>query len=287
MSLDLHIHSSHSDGTLDPCEIVQLAIRKGLKGISITDHDSISSYEKVVSKHEPKEIKILAGVELSVTYEDVNVHLLGYGFDHNNSTLESALRKIQNGRLERNLRIIEKINDQGIPISEKERDIFISCPHYGRPHIAKLLVQKKVVRSVRAAFKEYLAPGGKAYISRPIFHLQKAVDVLHKAGGIAIVAHPFNIARKDVEMEQLLDSLKDTGIDGVEAYYPTHSKKMSRYLLDYCARKNLICSGGSDYHGDLRPGTYLAGGKNVFVPESVLQDILSRRALYVQDVVKD
>lgn len=280
MALDLHIHSSYSDGTLDPCDIVQLAIRKGLKGISITDHDSISSYEKAISKQYSKEIEILSGVELSVNHEGLNVHLLGYGFDHKNTVLKSALHKIQNGRLERNLRIIEKISEQGILISNADRELFVAHPHYGRPHIAKLLVKKRAVHSIRGAFNEYLVPGGKAYVSRPIYHLQEAVDVLHGAGGIAIIAHPFNIGRKDMEIEQLLNSLKSTGIDGVEAYYPTHSKKMRRYLLDYCIENDLVCSGGSDYHGDLRPGTYLAGGKNVCVPEEVLQKLLFRRALY-------
>lgn len=280
MSLDLHIHSSHSDGTLSPCDIVQLAIRKGLKGISITDHDSISSFADALSCQQSQEIEILSGVELSVSHLGFNVHLLGYGFNHKDQLLQKALVKIQNGRQERNLQIIEQIAQQGIPITTDDRELFIACPHYGRPHIAKLLVKKGAVRSVRNAFKEFLAPGGKAYIPRPVFHLQNAVDTLHGAGGLAIVAHPFNIGRTNMEIEELLDSLRNTDVDGVETYYPTHSKKMRQYLLDYCARHKLVCSGGSDYHGDLRPGTYLAGGKNVFVPEEVLTNLLLRRSLY-------
>lgn len=131
-------------------------------------------------------------------------------------------------------------------------------------------------KSINEAFKNFLIPGGLAYTKREACSAKKAIEVLHKANGLTVIAHPLNIRNNVKDYNHVIEELIDLGLDGIETYYPTHSKKVSKMLLSLATENGLICTGGSDYHGDFRPGTYLAGGKNVFVPEQLLEDMLEK-----------
>lgn len=273
MSIDLHIHTTISDGTMTPGEIVTLASKKGLKAIAITDHDTFAGVEEAQLAGKGVGLEVISGIELSAQYQDINIHLLGYLFDHKDENFIAALRKIQAGRIERNLRIIERLNKLKIELTIEEVEEFSIKGQVGRPHIASLLVRKGYVDTMDEAFEIYLGSGGLAYESRYLFQLPEAIANIKRAGGLAILAHPYHIYNNCKNFKRYLDELSAMGLDGIEAYYPTHSRKFRKELLQLSTEKSLLVTGGSDFHGDIRPGTTLAGGKNVSVPYDLLHSM--------------
>lgn len=271
MSIDLHIHSTFSDGTMTPREIVNLAFQKGLKAISITDHDTFAGVEEALVAGRELGLEVVSGIELSARNGAISVHLLGYLFNHNDNTFESVLHKIQLGRIIRNLKIIEKLQEMDIEVSVEEVEEFSVTGLVGRPHIARLLVTKGFVDTMDEAFDLYLGAKGKAYVSRYQFSIPEAIFNIKAAGGLAILAHPYNIYKDGNDFERKIDEMVEMGLAGIEAYYPTHTRKFRKDLIRLAEKKSLLVTGGSDYHGDIKPGTTLAGGKNVSVPYKLLE----------------
>lgn len=270
MSVDLHIHSTMSDGTLSPSELVELAKKKGLNCIAITDHDTVASYDEAKAKGDEIGLDVISGVELSVTFSGGHVHLLGYFIDCKNSKLLEGLRILHGARDKRNQEILHKLQEHGIHISENDLSMVSTTGETGRPHIAKLLLRQKVVSSMDEAFEKYLGRDGCAYVSRFVFDIKYGIDLIHEAGGIAAIAHPASMLKDDMQEGKLLGDLKNLGLDGVEAYYPTHSRKFRKQLIDLAEKYGMVVTGGSDYHGSIRKGTTLAGGKGVSVPNEVV-----------------
>lgn len=273
MSLDLHIHSTFSDGTLRPSEIVSLAKRKGLQAISITDHDTTEGIEEALEAGCQVEIEVITGIELSTTHNDRHIHLLGYLFNHLEQNFLTNIESIQKARDERNLRIIEKLQALGIDITLSEVQQRSKVGQVGRPHIAQVLIDKGVVRSINDAFSRFLKKGEVAYSPRKLLRTDDAISLIQNAGGIAVLAHPVLIDRSLSVLPELLDELVPAGLGGLEVFYPVHSSKNQKQLRKLADRYGLAVTGGSDYHGDIRPGTMLAGGKNVYVPLEVLQQL--------------
>lgn len=276
MALDLHIHSTFSDGTLTPFQLVEMAKTKGLKAIALTDHDTTEGVAEAMSAGEHFEFEVLSGIEFGVIHKDTHFHLLGYGFDHSDSVLLAALGEIQANRQDRNIQMIKKLQGFGIAITFDEVAEKSQFGQTGRPHIAQVLVQKKLARSIDDAFARFLKRGAIAYVPRKVLGAKEAIDLIHGAGGIAVLAHPVTIATSIQNLVPLLNILVDAGLDGVEAYYPIHSSKHRKHICSLADRYGLVVTGGSDYHGDIRPGTTLAGGKNVYVPLEVLEQVKKR-----------
>lgn len=279
MSIDLHIHSTMSDGTMSPSEIVDLAYRKGLSCIALTDHDTVAGNREAQERGGVVGLDVISGMELSVTFEKTHLHLLGYLVNSEDVSLLKALDTLQGARDKRNLEILDLLADQGIVITQKELQIVSGSGQTGRPHIAKILMEKKAVRSMDEAFEKYLGRDGSAYASRFVLDLKSAVEVIHKAGGLAVVAHPYNLLKQDMESGEILIRLKELGVDGIEAYYPTHSRKFRKQLIVLAEKYGLLLTGGSDYHGSIRKGTTLAGGKGVSVPEELVKIMRQTRDL--------
>lgn len=270
MSIDLHIHSSYSDGSLSPDELVRLAHKKGLKAISLTDHDSVEGVEEAVHLGKGLGLEVVSGLELSVGYGQITVHLLGYGVDIWNNELFDALALVQKVRTVRNHGIVKKLNDLGIAITLEEVEALRVQGLTGRPHFAKLMVKKGVVRTIDEAFSRYLAFGAVAYVKREVLTIEEAIRKIHRAGGLAVLAHPSQVVKRGYNIEKVTRELVALELDGLEVYYPSHTRSFRKQLLSLVDKYNLIATGGSDYHGDIRPGTTLAGGSNVHVPLSVL-----------------
>lgn len=276
MSIDLHIHSTMSDGTLTPKEIVDLAYRKGLTAISLTDHDTVAGYVEAKTRGDEIGLEVISGVELSVRFENDHLHLLGYFVDCNNQVLLNGLRVLHEARMKRNSAILAKLADLGIVIQEKELANISKTGETGRPHIATILLQRGEVESMDQAFEQYLGRTGSAYESRFVYDLQQGIELIHGAGGLAVIAHPGNLLKDHVDESPVLKKLIHHAIDGVEVYYPTHSKQYRKQLLFLAKKYGLIVTGGSDYHGSVRKGTTLAGGKVVTVPAKILDDMRKR-----------
>jgi predicted metal-dependent phosphoesterase TrpH len=276
MSLDLHIHSTFSDGTLRPEQLVKLALAKGLNAISITDHDTVEGVGPALEAGSQLGIEVISGIELSIMHGEQHMHLLGYCFDYKNIALSQILHGIQSARTVRNLAIIERLQKLGLDVSYEEIQKKSKIGQTGRPHIAQVLIEKKITRTIDEAFARFLRKGAVAYVPRKVLDAKDAIASICSAGGIPVLAHPTIIDSTLKKIPQILDQLVPLGLGGIEAYYPVHSAKNQKQLCALAARYSLVVTGGSDYHGDIRPGTTLAGGKNVYVPEEVLQNLKER-----------
>ncbi|WP_419175210.1 PHP domain-containing protein [Desulfosediminicola sp.] len=273
MALDLHIHSTFSDGTMTPTQLVELAKKKGLKAIALTDHDTAEGVAEAVAAGERLEVEVVSGIEFGVIHKETHFHMLGYGFDYDDSHLLGVLSTIQANRDDRNKQMITRLQGFGIDISSEEVAAKSQFGQTGRPHIAQVLVEKKQARSIDDAFSRFLKRGAIAYVPRRVLSAKEAIDTLHGAGGVAVMAHPVTIDTSLQNIVPLLNILVHNGLDGIEAYYPTHSTKQRKHICSLADRYSLVVTGGSDYHGDIRPGTTLAGGKNVHVPAKVLEPL--------------
>ncbi len=276
MSIDLHTHSTASDGTMHPADLVKYAHRKGLSALAITDHDTIEGISEAIAAGESLGIEVVPGLELSVKYCDHSLHLLGYLFDPRNEELLLALDRLQAGRRERNRKIILNLNRLGCSIQFKELQQSAGPGQNGRPHIARLMIEKKCVGTMDEAFEKYLGHGGLAYASRFVYGAGEAISLIQNAGGIAVLAHPLQLERSVDHLPHFVQQLRDMGLDGIEVYYPNHSRQFRKHLISLAEKLSLVLTGGSDFHGTIRPGTTLAGGKNVTVPPQLLVKMKER-----------
>ncbi|MDJ0621464.1 MAG: PHP domain-containing protein [Desulfocapsaceae bacterium] len=276
MSIDLHLHSCFSDGTHTPGELIELARARGLSAISVTDHDSVEGVAELIAAGKEADVEAVAGIELSVVFGDNHLHLLGYFFDHTDRDFREKIAVLQDARNIRNKKIIGKLQKLGIKIDEDEVAQISSTGQTGRPHIAQVLMAKGVVRSMDEAFERYLKKDARAYVSRFVYKGTEAIDIIKMCGGLAILAHPAQLVSGYQELQLLVGRLVDCGLDGLEVYYPGYSAKTRKNLKKIAKRYDMVISGGSDFHGDVRPHTDLAGGNNVYVPTEILEEMRHR-----------
>jgi len=269
MSIDLHIHSTFSDGTMSPGELLDFAGRKGLKAISITDHDTVDGVLNFADKKKDGP-ELVPGVEIGADFGGVTIHILGYLFDPENRALGKKLVRIQGERKERNRQILLLLKKMDIVVSGADLCRVSKLGQTGRPHIAAVLLKKGIVKSVEEAFRRFLRQGAAAYVPRFVYGAEEVFDMIRQAGGIGVLAHPLQLRRAGLDLDMAVRDLVQLGLDGIEVFYPTHSKKTRIALNNYADKYDLVMTGGSDYHGDIRPGTTLAGGKNVTVPYELL-----------------
>lgn len=242
---DLHIHSKHSDGTLWPEEIVDIAIAKGIKCISITDHDTIDS-QYALRELNSSSIQIISGVELSTEYKEKEIHILGYFIDVNNKELNSVLENVKLSRKNRAIQIINKLKELGLNICFEE--ISTETGSIGRPHIAKLLVEKGFSKNVKEAFHHYLIKGRPAYVDRYKIDYKQALKLISNANGIPVLAHPGEIY-KGLSTEELIKEFKVYGLKGLEVFHPSHSSRETSDYYNLAKKYSLAITGGSDCHG--------------------------------------
>lgn len=245
---DLHIHTTASDGAFSPSEIVEKAVKRGLKGIAITDHDAIEGIEEAVvyASHHYPGFLVIPGIEMNTTADGESVHILGYGIDYHNKNFICSLQKMRGWREERALKIVEKLSTLGYSITYDEVAA-LADGSIGRPHIARVLVNKKMIPSVQWAFDHLLSKGKKAYVPRHEFSPVQAVELIHHYGGVAILAHP-GLINNQKEVRHLLDAIPPI-IDGLEVHYPAHKLYQVEKYKEWANERNLLITGGSDYHG--------------------------------------
>ncbi len=277
MCVDLHTHSIYSDGTATPEELVQLAAALNLHTLAITDHDTIEGCSESLDAGNRYGVQIISGLEVSCMHGPFSLHILGYGFDPEDAMLQQKLHRLQEGRQQRNRKILARLAELGIEIHEDELRNDSVCGLAGRPHIARLLVAKNIVSSMDHAFRLYLAKGKPAYAERFCFSAGETIDFIHKAGGVAVLAHPAILDPSMCVQPRLIGELVERKLDGLEIYYPTHSKKAQKKLQAIASRHNLLITGGSDYHGNNRRNNGLAGNKrNICPPDSIIKALQAR-----------
>jgi hypothetical protein len=243
--VDLHTHTTASDGTLSPRELVQAAVRYRVAVLAITDHDSTEGLAEALAeaaRHPP--LTIVPGLEINCDVEGAEIHVLGYFIEYQAPWFQEFLREQRAERVARVHRIAERLGELGMPIDPAEVFAIVREGSPGRPHIARVMVTRGYVRSVREAFDRYLNANGPANVPRRRLTPVDAVRVIRRAGGVPVLAHP-GLADRD----ELIPELVAAGLMGIEAYYAEHSAAQTLGYLELCRRHDLVATGGSDYHG--------------------------------------
>jgi len=281
VSIDLHIHTTASDGTFTPEQVISHAHQLKLKAIAITDHDTVAGSKEALRIGVPPSLGFLTGVEISSTPPPFypgsgSFHLLGYSIRLDDPNLNRTLEKLQQARKNRNPAIINRLNKLGIPITLDEVRKEAGEGQVGRPHIAQLMVKKRVVASIDEAFDQFLGTGKPAYVDKQRVECFKAIEIILDAGGIPVLAHPGLLDYKtENQIDELIGNLKKAGIQGVEVYYSGHTPDQTRLYAALAQRYDLLMTGGSDFHGAIQPEIKMGSGPgDLIVPYEVFEKLI-------------
>ena len=266
---DLHVHTTFSDGTLSPYQLLMRAQSVGLTTISITDHDNVGALDEAFGVGRQLGLEVIPGVELSASVGEQEIHILGYWFDHTNLQLRDFLSFSRSERLRRAERIIEKLNDLNIPLTMESVLEQAGSGSVGRPHIAHALLEEGITGTYNEAFFKYIGNGKPAYEKK--FHVspEAAIELIASAGGVSFVAHPGN----SIDEQMLLDVIR-TGVDGIEVVHPSHSPERVAHYGGIVDEYFLLASGGSDFHGGRRNDQEVFG--KYYIPEEQVE-LMRRR----------
>lgn len=280
--IDLHVHSNASDGTLSPTEVVKLAIDSGLRAIALTDHDTLAGIAEartaaLMYSNLENPIRIIPGTEISVSYKNRDIHLLGLFVDSDNEELNTALENAIKNRDLRNEKMATNLRKAGINITieklkESDPDAVIT-----RAHFAKYMTEHGITKSNDEAFQKYLHDASPYYVPREYISPKTAIELIHKANGLAILAHPL-LYKYDLKgIEELVTLLCSYGLDGIEAIYSLNTGFDEGHVRRIANKYGLVISGGSDFHGKNKPLISIGTGKgNLKVPYTVLEDLEKR-----------
>ncbi len=250
---DLHIHSTYSDGKLDPESIIINLKEQKIQGFSITDHDCIAGLEEAATISKMCNIKFIPGIEFGVSYNGREIHILGYFIDYKNEKLNDFVIKLQENRKVRISNTLIRLNELGVKINESSLNIYKGSDFISRSHIAMYLVDNNYVKSINEAFEKYLGESGSAYIEKNEVELKDVLDIIKISSGVSILAHPFKMKEKEI-----IDII-NSGIDGIEVINSKHSRDTIINLMKIVDKYNLIPTAGSDCHGRLYDENYLMG----------------------------
>lgn len=249
--VDLHCHSTASDGSLSPAEVVRLAKVSGVSALSLTDHDTISGQAEAAGEAATQGLDYITGIEISCEFRlPGTMHLLGYGIDIENTTLAQLSMTLIEARNGRNPQIIQRLNELGVSVTMEEWQQEAGGGVVGRPHLAAILVRKGYVGSIKHAFDQYLGQGGSAYFDKERLPPRRAIEMIIASGGIAVLAHPYQLrCSSDAELQTIVKNLVDMGLQGIEIMHSDHERSLVERYGQLADRFGLLKTGGSDYHG--------------------------------------
>ena len=273
--VDLHMHSTASDGSLVPADVVALAQRNGVKIIALTDHDSVAGLPAALERAREADIRIIPGIELSVSEQNMDVHLLAYGFDVSDARMLEAIARYRESRHDRARKILTRLKGLGIRIPMEEIEEIARGGAIGRPHVAEALMMNGHVETFHEAFQRYLGHHAPAYVAKHTVSLEEAVEVVREAGGVTVLAHPGTLNR-----DAWIAGLARRGLDGIEVWHSKHGPAEINRYREIARAHGLLMTGGSDFHGERTPDVSIG---SVAVPEQVIADLdealRARRAL--------
>ncbi len=281
-TIDLHVHSNKSDGSCTPAQIIEAAIDAGLSAVALTDHDTADGIKEACDAAnklgKDKDFEFIPGIELSVSYLDKELHIVGLYLDTSGAAFEQALCVLRNNRNQRNDKMIARMQDAGVDITiEKLRAHQGDCV-LTRANFAQYLLHIGFVRSIQEAFDTYLSPGKSFYVPREYMEPKDAIDLIHSVGGVAILAHPQLYHFDDAALEKAVAYLKDFGLDGIETWYSMNTGYDLQRMKKLADKYHLVYSGGSDFHGENKPHIAIGRGRgNLYVPAEILDDIKALR----------
>lgn len=276
--IDLHSHSTASDGSLTPSELARAGKEAGLEALALTDHDTAAGLPEFMAAGARENLETIPGCELSVTTPRARMHILGLWLPMKPGALTKALKELRQHRHQRNHIIIAKLAELGLEITYDEVVEIAGEGSVGRPHLAKALLNHGYVKSMEEAFDRYLGAKGKAYAPKKVLTAADAVALLKQEGATVIMAHPYQSGLSINELTEELIRLKELGLDGLEAYYNDHTPSRTAALLELANRLNLAVSGGSDFHGEPKPDIKLGKGRGtLYIPLTVLERLKELR----------
>lgn len=286
--IDLHIHTRASDGTTAPSEVIRMARDMGLRAISIADHDTIDGVVQALEAGIPDDLGFITGIEISADppaplSSKQSIHILGYGFSVNDTCLNTALERLQQARRERNPKILKKLEEIGISISMATVERLCGKGQPGRPHIAAAMVEQGVVASFDEAFQHYLAGGCPAHVEKFRYACSEAISLITRAGGVAVLAHPGLLELPaDYPMGEFVDDLIRMGLAGIEVYHTDHNPEQVRYFEKISLNRDLLMTGGSDFHGTVKPEVRMGTGTGELSVPDHLFPALTRQVELLQ-----
>lgn len=272
--VDLHVHSTKSDGTFTPSELVDYALEKGLSAFALTDHDTINGLEEAVSYGKDKPLEIIRGIEFSTEYHGRDVHILGLCINDKTPAFTQKLQAFQESRCNRNEKMCSRLRAAGIDISYRGLQEAFPEAVITRAHYARYLLEYGYVNSMEEAFARYVGDHAPCFVPREKVTPEQAVELVLEAEGVPILAHPVLYRMSDSKLEKLVASLKEAGLMGIEAVYSTYNAKEERDMKRLAEKYRLCISGGSDFHGSNKPGLDMGTGYGrLFIPESILDGV--------------
>lgn len=278
--IDLHVHSSVSDGTLSPTELVTEAVNCNLAAFALTDHDTTDGVAEAmeaakISTEAGQAIEVIPGVEISAEYKTQDIHILGLLIDPNAEPLHTALKQAVLAREKRNEQMAKNLANGGLDIDiQRLRAAYEPDTVLTRAHFAKYLYETKQIASIEEAFKRYLNPDGPFYVPRKYISPKDAITLIRKAGGVPVLAHPLIYHLPEQELDALIKQLKEQGLGGLEVFYSANTGFDEGIIRRYANRYDLIMTGGSDFHGNNKPQIALGSGRgNLKIPYSVLEHL--------------
>ena len=276
--VDLHTHTTESDGSFTPEELIAEAKRVGLSAIAITDHDSIAGIKKAAPVAQLYDIELIPGIELSTDYNGKEVHVVGLYIDTENDILLKKLKEFKDCRDSRNEIMVQNLQSEGFAITMEELKAENPDCVITRANIARFLYEHGMIPSIQTAFEKYIGDHCKCYVNRFKITPMDAVRLIKEAGGTAILAHPLLYHMSTTTLQKLIDEMKEAGLDGIEAIYCTYSPAEEREMKQLAEKNGLLISGGSDFHGTTKPKLNLATGYGkLHIPHEVLETIKAAR----------
>lgn len=277
--IDLHVHSTFSDGTVAPSELVKLAVKQGLSAFALTDHDTVRGLKEAMStaadfQKQGVQIYIIPGVEMSAAFQGSDIHILGLNINPKDTALLHALEGAEEERHTRNRKMADKLAAAGLDIAYEDVQRLEPNAVITRAHFAKYLVEKGYVSSNKEAFSKYLHSKSPYYVSRNYLSPEEAILLIINAGGIPVLAHPLLYHLEEAKLRHLILHLKETGLKGLEAIYTCNSKNDEAFVRSLARQYGLLISGGSDFHGSNKPDISMGTGKgNLKIPFSLLKEL--------------
>lgn len=259
--IDLHVHSNASDGSFTPTQLADLAIESGLRAIALTDHDTVDGVAEIMDYTKDKPLEVVPGIELSCYYNNREIHILGFYVDYKNPKLSEELNVLKKARVERNLKMLELMQKDGLPVTMEKLLHGNPDSVITRAHFARVLVEEGICRDKEVAFRKYIGIGCKYYLPKPQVTCEKAMSILTKYSKGAFLAHPLIYHLGYAQIEELLVYLKGLGLKGLEAYHSSNNAYESDKLRQIAIKHDLKISGGSDFHGIIKPNIQLGMGR--------------------------
>jgi predicted metal-dependent phosphoesterase TrpH len=278
MAVDLHLHSTFSDGSATPTEIVDQAAAIGLTGIALTDHDTLAGVPEAAAAAAARSIRFIGGTELSVSWRDQTMHMLVYFLRPGPGPLQDRLKELRRSRAARNLEIASRLQRLGLGVSMEEVEAEAGGGVVGRPHFAGVLISKGYVSNVPEAFDRYLAAGRPAYAPRLRLTAGEAIDLGRAGGAVPVIAHPHTLQLRAAEYASGFAELVARGLGGIEAYYGEYRPELRNQIAAICRKLGIVATGGSDFHGRYKPHLAIGTGRgDLRVPDEVFDQLEAAR----------